>query len=344
MHTFASDNYAGIHPEILAAIAESNSGHAPSYGGDEITAKFDEVIGRIFGAQAIAYPVFNGTGANVVALQTMVPRWGAVICAETAHINTDENGAPERIAGIKLTTVPTPDGKLTPELVDRQAKGFGNPHHAQPAVVSISQVTELGTVYKPEEIGQLADHAHSLGMWLHLDGARLANAAAALGVGLAEAAGGADVISLGATKNGAMGAEAIIIAEPAAAVGIEYVRKMDAQLASKMRFISAQLVAMFGTDLWRRNAAHANEMAQLLASEAAKLPGIEITQTVDANAVFAIVPRDVVEELRAETFFYDWDTDRGVVRWMCSFDTTAEDVTLFVGRMSELLASRNASS
>ncbi len=338
MRTFASDNYAGIHPEILDAIVEANTGHARAYGADPVTGRFDEVIGEVFGVQAVAYPVFNGTGANVVALQAMVPKWGAVICAETAHINTDENGAPERMAGIKLATVPTLDGKLTPALVDRQARGFGDQHHAQPAVVSISQVSELGTVYRPEELHDLAEPAYSLGLWLHVDGARLANAAAALGVGLAEAAGGADVISLGATKNGAMGAEAIVVAEPAAAPGIEYIRKMDAQLASKMRFISAQLVAMFGSDLWLRNASHANAMARLLAAEAAEIPGVEITQEVEANGVFAVVPRTIVEDLRATSFFYDWEPSRGVVRWMCAFDTTAEDVHAFTARIRELLA------
>lgn len=312
-------------------MAAVNTGHARAYGADDATEQLSHTITGIFGAQAQVYPVFNGTGANVVALQSMIPRWGAVIAAESAHINTDENGAPERIAGIKLATVPTPDGKLTPELIDRQAFGFGDPHHAQPAAVSVSQVSELGTIYTPAELQEIADHAHSLGMWLHLDGARLANAAAALDISLAEAATGADVISLGATKNGAMGAEAVVVVNPDAVAGVEYVRKMDGQLASKMRFMSVQLTTMFGTDLWHRNASHANKMAARLAA-GAQDAGTSLAYPAQANSVFAHVNGWDITDLRAAYAFYDWTP--GVVRWMCSWDTTMTDVEDFIVRLT----------
>ncbi|MDF2554850.1 MAG: threonine aldolase, partial [Microbacterium sp.] len=218
---FASDNYSGVHPEVLAAIAAANEGHQGAYGGDEYTARLQEVVAHHFGAGAEAFPVFNGTGANVTALQSMLPRWGAVVAASTAHINVDEGGAPERVGGMKLLTVPTDDGKLTPDLVDREAWGWGDEHRAQPLVVSITQSTELGTLYTPAEIRTLADHAHGHGMRLHLDGARIANAAASLDVPLAAFTrdAGVDLLSLGGTKNGALGAEAIVVLDPAASEG-----------------------------------------------------------------------------------------------------------------------------
>lgn len=263
---FASDNYAGVHPEALAAIAAANGGHEIAYGEDAYTARLREVMRQQFGTDAETFPVFNGTGANVVGLTSMLPRWGAVITAETAHINTDEAGAPERMTGLKLLTVPTPDGKLTPELVAREAYGWGDEHRAQPLAVSITQTTELGTLYTPAQIRAVAEFAHSHGMALHLDGARLWNAAAALNLPLRAFTTdvGVDVLSLGGTKNGLLGAEAVVVLDPARVTGLVYLRKLTMQLASKMRFVSAQLLSLFEDDLGLRSAAHANAMAQRL--------------------------------------------------------------------------------
>lgn len=329
---FASDNYAGVHPEVLTALAEANGGHQVSYGEDVYTERLHAVMEQHFGRPVEVYPVFNGTGANVLSLQSMLPPWGAVICAETAHIHTDENAAPERVAGIKLLTVPTPDGKLTPELVDRQAWGWGDEHRAQPLVVSITQTTELGTCYTAEEIAALAAHAHERGMKVHLDGARIANAAASLDLPLHAFTTdvGVDVVSFGGTKNGLLGAEAVVVLDPAASTGLTYLRKMNMQLASKMRFISAQLVALLEGDLWLRSAQHANAMAQRLHRGVGDLPGVSVARPVQANAVFAVLPPGVADRLRARFRFYDWDVATGEVRWMCAFDTTEADVDAFV--------------
>ena len=329
---FASDNYAGVHPEVLTALAEANGGHQVSYGEDVYTERLHAVMEHHFGRPVEVYPVFNGTGANVLSLQSMLPPWGAVICAETAHIHTDENAAPERVAGIKLLTVPTTDGKLTPELVDRQAWGWGDEHRAQPLVVSITQTTELGTCYTAEEIAALTAHAHERGMKVHLDGARIANAAASLDLPLHAFTTdvGVDVVSFGGTKNGLLGAEAVVVLDPAASTGLTYLRKMNMQLASKMRFISAQLVALLEGDLWLRSAQHANAMAQRLHRGVADLPGVRVARPVQANAVFAVLPPGVADRLRAQFRFYDWDVATGEVRWMCAFDTTEADVDAFV--------------
>ena len=304
------------------------------------TARLQAVMGSHFGREVEVFPVFNGTGANVLSLQAMLPPWGAVVCAETAHINTDENAAPERVAGIKLLTVPTPDGKLTPELVDRQAWGWGDEHRAQPLAVSITQSTELGTVYTPEEIRAISEHAHGLGMRVHLDGARIANAAAALDVPLRAFTtdAGVDVVSFGGTKNGAMGAEAIVVLDQAAVHGLVYLRKMNMQLASKMRFISAQLLALLDGDLWLRSAQHANAMARRLHDGVVGLEGVQVVRPVQANAVFAILPPGVADRVRSRFRFYDWDPATGEVRWMCAFDTTKEDVDAFVTALREELA------
>jgi threonine aldolase len=340
---FASDNYAGVHPEVLAAIADANGGHQVSYGADDYTRRLAEVVAAHVGDPVEVYPVFNGTGANVTALQSMVPRWGAVIAAATAHINVDEGGAPERVGGIKLLTVPAPDGKLTPDLVDREAWGWGDEHRAQPLVVAITQSTELGTVYTPEEIRALADHAHARGMRLYLDGARIANAAASLGVPLSRFTreAGVDVMSIGGTKNGALAAEAIVVLDPSASEGLTYLRKLDMQLASKMRFVSAQLIALLEGDLWLRNARQANAMAARLRDGIASgirdgtIAGVEFTQPTQANGVFAIVPPGAADRIRERFPFYDWDRNRGEVRWMCSFDTEPEDVDAFVAAIAE---------
>ncbi|MGW8483231.1 threonine aldolase family protein [Microbacterium sp. NPDC055903] len=341
---FASDNYSGIHPEVLAAIAAANQGHQIAYGEDAYTERLQEVFRAHFGDGVQAFPVFNGTGANVTGLQSMLPRWGAVISASTAHINVDEGGAPERIGGFKLLTVPTEDGKLTPELVDREAWGWGDEHRAQPLVVSITQSTELGTLYTADEIRALADHAHERGMRLHLDGARIANAAAALDAPLASFTrdAGVDVLSFGGTKNGAMLGEAIVVLNPEASAGLTYSRKFNMQLASKMRFVSAQLIALLEGDLWLRNATHSNAMATRLRTgvEAGladgSIQGVEFTQPTQANGVFATLPEGVADRLRSRFRFYDWDAARREVRWMCSFDTSEDDVDAFIGELSRL--------
>ena len=341
---FASDNYSGIHPEILAAIAAANDGHQIAYGEDAYSERLQEVFRGHLGDGIQAFPVFNGTGANVVGLQSMLPRWGAVITASTAHINVDEGGAPERIGGMKLLTVPTGDGKLTPELVDREAWGWGDEHRAQPLVVSITQSTELGTLYTADEIRALADHAHGHGMRLHMDGARISNAAAALDTPLRAFTrdAGVDVMSFGGTKNGAMLGEAIVVLNPEASSGLIYGRKYNMQLSSKMRFVSAQLIALLEGDLWLRNARHSNAMAaRLRASVEAgiadgSITGVSFTQPTQSNGVFATLPDGVADSLRESFRFYDWDAARNEVRWMCSFDTEESDVDAFVAELSRL--------
>ncbi|OBC13728.1 threonine aldolase [Mycobacterium sp. 852013-50091_SCH5140682] len=340
---FASDNYAGVHPEVLAAISVANGGHQVAYGGDRYTARLQEVIREQFGEHAEAFPVFNGTGANVVALTSLLPRWGAVVAAATAHINTDEAGAPERMTGIKLLTVPTPDGKLTPELVAREAWGWGDEHRAQPLAVSITQSTELGTVYTPAEVRSIADFAHEHGMAVHMDGSRLWNAAAALAMPFREFTvdAGVDIVSLGGTKNGLLGAEAVVVLSATPDTGLVYLRKLTMQLASKMRFASAQLLALFDDDLGLRSAAHANAMAARLRSalEAGiaegALPGLTFTQPTQANAIFATLPITVADRIHERVRFYDWDRARGEVRWMAAWDTTEADVDRFVAIIRE---------
>ncbi|NKX49520.1 low specificity L-threonine aldolase [Arthrobacter deserti] len=338
--SFASDNYSGVHPEVLEAVAGANGGHQTSYGEDAYTGRLQEVMAGHFGPGTVAYPVFNGTGANVTSLMSLLPRWGAVVCAATAHINVDENGAPERVGGMKLLAVPTGDGKLTPELIDREAWGWGDEHRAQPLAVSITQSTELGTLYTVDQVRAIADHVHGLGMKLHMDGARLSNAAAALGVPLRGFTrdAGVDVLSLGGTKNGLMFGVAVVVFDPQAAAELKYLRKMNMQLASKMRFISAQLVALYEGDLWLRSASHANAMAARLRAAVEGTRGITLTQPTEANAVFAALPPGTADRLREKFRFYDWDAARGEVRWMCSFDTTEEDVDSFAEAIREELA------
>lgn len=336
---FASDNYAGVHPEILAAIAEANGGHQVAYGEDVYTAKLQEVVRHHFGERAEAFPVFNGTGANVTALTSVLPRWGAVVATSTAHIHTDENGAPERISGLKLLTVPTPDGKLSPDLIDEEAWGWGDEHRAQPLAVSITQTTELGTLYSIDEIRAIADHAHERGMALHMDGARVSNAAAALGVGFREFTtdAGVDILSFGGTKNGLLYGEAVIVLNPDVSDGLIYLRKLTMQLASKMRFVSAQLIAILTDDLWLRSASHTNAMAARLRGALEGIDGLEFTQATQANAVFAILPPGVADRLREDFRFYDWNPATREVRWMTAFDTTEADIDTFVAAIrSEL--------
>jgi threonine aldolase len=343
---FASDNYAGAHPEVLAAIAEANGGHQISYGEDVYTERLHEVVKERFGEQAEVFPVFNGTGANVTALTAMLPRWGAVVATRTAHIHTDENGAPERVSGLKLLTVDTPDGKLTPELIDREAWGWGDEHRAQPLAVSITQTTELGTLYSITELKAITEHAHAKGMTVHMDGARIANAAAALGTGLREFTtdAGIDVLSFGGTKNGMLYGEAIVAVDPDAAEGLLYLRKLNMQLASKMRFISAQFLALLEDDLWLRSASHANAMATHLRRSLedriadGSIAGLSFSQATESNAVLAVLPTGVADRLRKSFRFYDWNPATGEVRWMCAFDTTEADVDAFVAAIAKELA------
>ncbi|MEW1659801.1 MULTISPECIES: low specificity L-threonine aldolase [unclassified Streptomyces] len=334
---FASDNYAGAHPEVLAALALANGGHQVAYGEDEYTEHLQRIFRSHFGQRAQAFPVFNGTGANVVALQAVTDRWGAVIAAESAHINVDECGAPERIGGLKLLTVPTPDGKLTPELIDREAYGWDDEHRAMPQVVSITQSTELGTVYTPDEIRAICEHAHERNMLVHLDGSRIANAAATLDVPMRAFtnAVGVDILSFGGTKNGAVFGEAVVVLNPDAVRAMKHLRKLSMQLASKMRFVSVQLEALLAKDLWLRNARHANTMAQRLATGVREVPGVEILYPVQSNGIFARLPHDVSERLQKRYRFYFWDEADNVVRWMCSFDTTEQDVDGFLSALRE---------
>jgi threonine aldolase len=340
---FASDNRAGVHPAVLEAIAAANEGHAASYGHDGWTERLEGRFREHFGPAAQAFPVFNGTAANVLSLRAACRPWEAVICAETAHLNVDEGGAPEGIAGVKLLTIRGTDGKLTPELVINMATARrGDEHQVQARVVSISQSTELGTVYGVEEVAALADAAHAHGLVLHVDGARLSNAAAALDVPLRALStdAGVDIVSFGGTKNGLLGAEAVVFTGPELAEGFLFLRKQSLQLASKMRFLAAQLEALLSDRLYLDLAAHANAMAARLAAAVQDVNGVTITRPVQANAVFAILPPGVAERLQEEFAFYVWDQESGEVRWMCSWDTTPEDVDAFADAVAAVVSRR----
>lgn len=336
---FASDNYAGVHPEVMQALAEANTGHAPSYGHDEWTERAASVFRQHFGPAARAFPVFNGTAANVLGLQAVTQPYHAVICGEGAHIQVDECGAPERFTGCKLVLCPTPDGKLRPAEVIARVTGVGDEHRVQPRVVSITQSTELGTVYSVSEIQELAETAHANGLLLHMDGARLANAAVSLGVDFKTMTtdAGVDLLSFGGTKNGLMGAEAVVFLREVDGTDFAFIRKQGMQLASKMRFLSAQFIALLGGDLWHRNAAHANRMAQLLADRVRHVPGVSVTQPVQANGVFARVPPTHIPALQERGFFYVWNPVTSEVRWMMSWDTTEEDVEQFARAVREVV-------
>jgi threonine aldolase len=332
---FASDNHAGVHPDVLHAVVAANEGHAASYGGDTWTARALQRFREHFGPTARAFPVFNGTAANVLCIEALTAPWQAVVCARTAHLHVDECGAPER-AGRKLLTVETPDGRLTPELVEPLLVRIGDEHAVQPRVISITQSTEVGTVYTPDAIATLARWAHGHGLLVHVDGARLCNAAAALGVPLRALTtdAGVDALSFGGTKNGAMGAEAVVLLRDDAGDGLKFLRKQAMQLASKMRYMAAQLEALLAGDLWRRNAAHANAMARRLADAVSGVPGVRITQPVEANAVFAILEPAVTERLQRDWPFYVWDERTGEVRWMTAWDTDPADVDAFAAAVT----------
>lgn len=331
MDSFASDNTAGVHPEIMKALERVNVGHCSAYGEDTHTRSAVDVFKQHFGEEIEVFFVFLGTGANVLGLRALARSHEAVICAKSAHINVDECGAPEAFNGSKLIPVATADGKLTCDAVAPHLHGFGVEHHAQPRVVAITQSTELGTVYTQEEIRALADQVHDRNMYLHMDGARLVNAAARLGTGLGKLTRdtGVDVLSFGGTKNGLMFGEAVVFLKPELATGFKYLRKQGMQLASKMRFIAAQFEALLDGDLWRRNAAHANAMAALLAEKLQGLEGVRVTQPVETNVIFAeLLPRHI-EALQESHYFYLWDEVRSEVRWMTAWDTTQEQVSTF---------------
>jgi len=330
--SFASDNNAGVHPEIIKAIKAANEGHVIAYGDDPITARAVKLFQKHFGPDIAVYFVFGGTGANVLGLKAITRSHQAIICAETAHVNVDECGAPENFTGCKLLAIPTSDGKLRVEQIKPLLHGIGVEHHVQPAVISISQATEMGTVYTKKELKTLALFAHENGMLLHVDGARLCNAAVSLGTSLKEITAdvGVDVLSFGGTKNGMMYGEAVVFFKPKLASEFKYIRKQGMQLSSKMRFISAQFEAMLSGNLWRRGPEHANRMARLLAGELAKLSQIKITQPVEANGVFAVIPKKYIPALQKKYFFYVWNEEISEVRLMASFDTSEDDVRDFV--------------
>jgi threonine aldolase len=334
---FGSDNHAGVHPSILAAIGAANRGPAVAYGADSHTARAIEKFKKHFGANIDVYFVFNGTGANVVALKTLTRSFNAVICSEHAHINADECGAPESASGCKLLTVHTANGKITIDAIARHLQGRLDQHRVQPAVVSITQSTELGTVYTTDEIRVIATFCHGHGLYLHMDGARIGNAAASLNIGLNECSGalGVDLLSFGGTKNGLLLGEAVVCFKPELSKDTIFIRKQSMQLASKMRFIAAQFSGLLTDDLWLENASHANNMARLLAEQVRDIPGLKIVQPVQANAIFASLPRAAIDKLLKKYFFYIWDEDKNEVRWMASFNTTEEDIAKFAVAIRE---------
>ncbi len=341
MSSFASDNHSGAHPAVLRALERANRGHCPAYGDDPLTIRVERRLARLFGPRAEARLVLTGTAANVIGLRCFTESYHAVFCAASSHLYRHECAAPETFLGAQIVPIPAPDGKLTPALLRPHLRGFGDPHEAQPRAISISQSTECGTVYTPAELRALARLAHRHGMILHVDGARLANAAASLGVPLRALCEGVDVLSFGGTKNGLIGAEAVLLLRPASA--FPFFRKQGMQLASKMRFVAAQFLALLEQDLWLKNARHANAMARRLEAAVRGLPGLEITQPVEANAVFARLPRRAVARLRKRFAFYVWDEARSEVRWMTSFDTEPEAVEAFAAAIRrELTASRRA--
>lgn len=329
---FASDNNAGVHPEILKEISEVNIGHVVGYGGDRYTEIAKELFQEKLGPDTDVYFVFTGTAANVLGITGVTKSWNSVITASTAHLEMDECGAPEKFSGCKVLTTDTPDGKLTADLVKRHIHGFGFEHHAQPKVISITQSTEMGTLYTAEEIKILADYAHKNSMLLHMDGARISNASVALDLPFRTFTtdAGVDILSFGGTKNGMMFGEAVCFLKPGLSNEFKYLRKQGMQLASKMRFISAQYIAFFRNDLWKKCASHSNAMAQLLYQKVKDIQSINITQKVQANGVFVILPVGVVEKVREQYFFYPWDEERSEYRWMTSWDTTEEDIDGFV--------------
>jgi threonine aldolase len=339
MRGFASDNNSGVHPEILAELCRINEGHVIGYGSDEYTEKARALFREMLGDESETYFVFNGTAANVLGLSSVARSWNSVITASSAHIEEDECGAPEKFIGCKILTVDSPDGKLTPRMVEKHMRGFDFEHHSQPGVVSISQTTEMGTVYTPSEIRKLADYLHANGMFLHMDGARIANAAVSLGLSFRAFTtdSGVDVLSFGGTKNGMMYGEAVCFLRKGLSGEFRYIRKQGMQLASKMRFISAQYIAYFRNDLWKTCASHSNSMAGLLARKISEFSELRITQPTEANGVFVVMPRDLAEKLSRSYFFYPWNESIGEYRLMTSWDTTGEDIEMFAALLKREL-------
>jgi threonine aldolase len=339
MISFASDNYAPAHPKVIEKISQVNQDHLPAYGNDPFTqAAKDLIKTHLKSPTAEVFFVFNGTGANVIAIENVVQSFNSIICAETAHINVDEGGAPEKILRTKIVDLPTKDGKLTPELIKPVFTRIGDEHTSQPKLISITQSTEMGTLYQPKEIKALADFAHQNNAFLHIDGARLSNAAASLEVGFDEitTACGVDFLSFGGTKNGLLGAEAVVIFDPALAKNAGWIRKSNMQLASKHRFLAAQFLALLEDDLWRSNANNANQMAQRLRKAISENKKVKITQNTQANAVFAILDRHDIEKLQKDFHFYIWNENTDEVRWMCSWDTTTLQVDEFAKAINSL--------
>jgi threonine aldolase len=340
MRSFASDNYAGVHPEIMEAIVRANSEHAPSYGNDAVTRRTTALFKDIFGEPCEVYFVYNGTAANTLGLAALTKRFNAILCSEWAHINVDESTAPELFTGCKLVGVPAVHGKIYPEQVEEKIHRIGDPHHPQVKVISISQLTEYGTVYTPDEIRALSALAKKHNLYLHMDGARISNAAVGLNLPFRTFTrdAGVDILSFGGTKNGMMFGEAVLIFNPELSRDFAFIRKQGMQLHSKMRFISAQFEALLSNELWKRNAAHANRMASMLANELQQIPGITITQPVQGNGVFAILPPHIIKPLQDEVFFYVWNEKLNEVRLMCSFDTQAEEINRFIKKIRQLLS------
>mgnify|MGYP002152219193 CR=1 FL=1 len=344
MHTFksfASDNNAPVHDRVLRAIHEANRGDAIAYGDDVHTLETERKFKELFGPETRTFLVFNGTGANVSALAHLTRPFHAIVCSDKAHIQHDECGAPEKFTGCKVHALPAPDGKIRPDQVRPLLHSVGFQHHAQPRIISITQATELGTVYSCAEIQEIAGFAKTHGMFLHVDGARIANAAASLNVSMREMLTdtGVDVVSFGGTKNGLLLGEAVVFLNPSLAEDYAYTRKQSMQLASKMRYISAQFNALLSNDLWLENARHANAMARLLEGKLKDIPEIEITQPVQTNGIFAIVPEPVIEKLKRKYFFYTWDESRHEVRWMTAFNTREEDIEAFVSALRDAIES-----
>ncbi len=337
--SFASDNNSGVHPDILKAIIDANVGHALAYGDDHYTKEADKKFEEHFGQDVDVYFMFNGTAANVLGLKAITNSYNSIICAEIAHINTSECNAVEIFTGCKLLTIPSKDGKITVEQAKKHLYLIGEQHHAQPKVISITQATEMGRIYKTEEIKKLADFAHSNGMYLHMDGARLSNAVTALGTSLRTITrdAGIDVLSFGGTKNGGMSGEAIIFFDKSLSKDFKYIRKQGMQLTSKMRYISTQFIALLSNDLWKKNALHANKMAKVLEKELRNISEIKITQEVETNAIFAILDRELIPKIQEKYFFYMWNDELSEVRFMTSFDTTEEDISNFVKAIKEII-------
>ena len=339
MRSFASDNNSGVHPAILRAIEQANIDHAVGYGNDPWTAEAIQVLRRVFGPSADPFFVFNGTGANSVALQAATRSFNSILCAQTGHINVDECGAPTRMSGCLLVTIATPDGKLTPELLRPHLHNFGDCHHAQPKAVYLSQATELGTLYTPDQVRAIADLVHAHGMYLHMDGARLANACAALGCTMRETTldAGVDILSLGGTKNGMLMGEAVISFREELSALLPFCRKQSAQLASKLRYLSAQFVPYFNDNLWLDNARQANRQARRLAEGLERYPQVRFSQKVESNQLFCILPAAAIERLQREYVFYLWDDSVDEARFVTSWDTTDEDVDGLIAAVGRAL-------